>query len=208
MKPLTIKQEKFAQLVADGKTCQSCNQNIHISLFAKDKTSLDGLQRKCKLCNAKYRQENKDKRTQYLQDNKEKLSKQNKEYIEKNLERRKEYKKEYREINKKEISKYNSEYAKSEKGKLHNRQNVRRHRTLQKDGDITSKQLVELVLTQSKCYWCGVEHNGIYHLDHYYPLSKGGKHTISNIVISCPSCNIGKRDTDPHKYAIKHGRLA
>ena len=190
------------------KPCKKCKVEMPLDSFAKDSTKKDGLQTVCKECNAKYRKENKEQRKKYLLYNKEKHAQQNKEYISKNIERRKEYTSKYREDTKKLISEYNQNYARSEKGKLHNRQNVRRHRTLQKDGDITASQLVELVSKNDKCYWCGKEHNGKYHLDHYYPLSKGGKHTISNIVISCPSCNIGKKDKDPHEYALIHGRLA
>lgn len=32
------------------------------------------------------------------------------------------------------------------------------------------------------------------HVDHIYPICRGGKHTVSNICRSCPNCNIQKRD--------------
>ena len=45
------------------------------------------------------------------------------------------------------------------------------------------------------------------HLDHYIPLSKGGEHTLSNLVISCPHCNLSKNAKDPYIFANSIGRL-
>lgn len=197
-KPLTPKQEKF---------CHKCQETIAIGMFAKDLSKKDGLQRVCKKCNAEYRLANKDKRTKYLQDNKEKLSQQNKLYIQKNIDKRIAYKKQYRQENKEHIAKYNAEYMKTDKGKIHNRNNVRRRRSQIKDSDLTTSQIIELKTTTTKCYWCHSELNEKYHLDHYIPLSRGGKHTISNIVISCPSCNLSKQDKMPEEFARQIGRL-
>lgn len=33
------------------------------------------------------------------------------------------------------------------------------------------------------------------HLDHIYPISKGGIHSITNVVWSCASCNLRKSDS-------------
>lgn len=41
------------------------------------------------------------------------------------------------------------------------------------------------------CAYCGIELKD-YHLEHVTPLSRGGSHSKSNIVISCPSCNLSK----------------
>ena len=37
------------------------------------------------------------------------------------------------------------------------------------------------------------------HLDHYMPLSKGGAHSISNVVWSCAACNLTKNNKLPIK---------
>lgn len=57
------------------------------------------------------------------------------------------------------------------------------------------------------CYWCGTDCQGSYHVDHYTPLSKGGLHVISNLVIACPSCNLRKSAKDPYVFAASMGRL-
>lgn len=39
------------------------------------------------------------------------------------------------------------------------------------------------------------------HLDHIYPLSKGGMNTDGNIQILCKTCNLLKRDKLPHEWS-------
>lgn len=58
-----------------------------------------------------------------------------------------------------------------------------------------------------QCYWCGKKCAQKYHVDHYVPLSKGGKHEVSNLVISCPRCNLKKNAKDPYEFANTVGRL-
>jgi 5-methylcytosine-specific restriction endonuclease McrA len=72
-------------------------------------------------------------------------------------------------------------------------------------GEFSSSD-IELMLRQQKekCYWCGKPLNGEYHVDHRIPLSKGGKNDPSNIVISCPHCNLSKGAKMPWEWI---GRL-
>jgi len=45
-----------------------------------------------------------------------------------------------------------------------------------------------------KCYWCLKTFLGkTCHPDHIVPLSKGGAHSLSNLCISCPTCNFSKQ---------------
>lgn len=57
------------------------------------------------------------------------------------------------------------------------------------------------------CHWCSSQCSDSYHVDHYQPLSKGGKHVVGNLVISCPSCNLRKNAKDPYEFAASMGRL-
>lgn len=57
------------------------------------------------------------------------------------------------------------------------------------------------------CYWCGIKCPKKYHIDHYEPLSKGGKHVVANLVIACPKCNLKKSAKDPYEFAATVGRL-
>ena len=49
----------------------------------------------------------------------------------------------------------------------------------------------------NKCAYCGKE--GKLTQDHITPLSRGGHHSIQNIVPACHSCNSKKKDKDPLK---------
>ena len=65
------------------------------------------------------------------------------------------------------------------------------------DKSINIKSLAELRdIQKNKCYYCSIELDfttkGKTHLDHYIPLSKGGTHSISNVVWSCDKCNLQK----------------
>lgn len=46
-----------------------------------------------------------------------------------------------------------------------------------------------------KCQYCGCSApDVILHVDHIEPVSKGGDNTITNLITSCESCNLGKSD--------------
>ena len=47
------------------------------------------------------------------------------------------------------------------------------------------------------CAYCGKKSSGGLTQDHITPLSKGGDHTLSNIVPSCRSCNSAKNTNPP-----------
>ena len=42
----------------------------------------------------------------------------------------------------------------------------------------------------TSCFWCGVQtQDGALTLDHLVPVSKGGSHHLSNLVLACQRCN-------------------
>lgn len=55
-----------------------------------------------------------------------------------------------------------------------------------------------------KCWHCFKAVGKRFHVDHLIPLRKGGKHDASNIVISCPTCNLRKKDRLCYQW---NGRL-
>lgn len=49
-----------------------------------------------------------------------------------------------------------------------------------------------------RCFWCGLEtRDGDRHLDHVWPLSKGGFHDVANLVLACGPCNLKKGARSP-----------
>jgi len=82
-----------------------------------------------------------------------------------------------------------------------------RRKNIEVDGASSSEVAAWAKSEIKVCHWCGVKCESDYHIDHYFPLSKGGKHDISNLVISCPTCNVRKNAKDPYKFAQQRGRL-
>jgi 5-methylcytosine-specific restriction endonuclease McrA len=46
-------------------------------------------------------------------------------------------------------------------------------------------------LKSNSCFYCGGQSA---HIDHVIPISKGGQHSIGNLVAACAFCNISKND--------------
>lgn len=81
-------------------------------------------------------------------------------------------------------------------------------RRSQTDGGVSTRDLHEWTEAKPKvCYWCGSRCKSNYHVDHYVPLSRGGKHEIENLVIACAPCNLKKNAKDPFDFAREVGRL-
>jgi len=162
----------------------------------------------------------------YAENNKEKLLERNRRYREKNKEtialKQKKYQRErylqktkeilernrkYRLNNLGKTKEYSKNYRKTDKGKAIQRNAHSLRRTRREEGDVTTNEMIELQKTKI-CYWCNckIKENDL-NIDHYIPISKGGKHTISNLVASCSKCNLDKRAKDPQEYANSLGRL-
>lgn len=59
-------------------------------------------------------------------------------------------------------------------------------------GDPTELQERISNIYEESCVWCGSEDN--IHVDHIWPLSKGGAHAAYNLQALCGSCNSRKGD--------------
>jgi 5-methylcytosine-specific restriction endonuclease McrA len=69
---------------------------------------------------------------------------------------------------------------------------------------IVEWELSKRELLFNKCVYCQQEFPAkIMHVDHFFPISKGGKHSVENLVISCPSCNCSKGAKDPFEFIRK-----
>ena len=87
---------------------------------------------------------------------------------------------------------------------------VKRMMTGEHDSDITLEKLYQrdggvCYLCGAKCNWTdGEVRNGTFvagqtypSIDHVRPLSKGGRHTWSNVKLACRGCNSRKRNLEP-----------
>ncbi|QJE03032.1 hypothetical protein HH212_26100 [Massilia forsythiae] len=82
-----------------------------------------------------------------------------------------------------------------------------RRRQRELGGDPTAMICAWQQTARKVCYWCGIKCPKLYHVDHYAPLAKGGKHEVRNLVIACRKCNLKKNARDPYEFAATMGRL-
>ena len=76
------------------------------------------------------------------------------------------------------------------------------------EGKHTFDEVLALLEKQGgKCVYCRKSIRSKYHADHIVPLAKGGSNWISNIQLTCPTCNFRKNRTDPITYAQRIGLL-
>ena len=131
------------------------------------------------------------------------------DYYNKNKERISQRGREYRVRTRKQRNEASKKWAAANPEKVKAiKQNYKAKRRKWESSGQSSKEIGEWAKEQKKvCYWCDVKCDHNYHIDHYKALSKGGKHCTSNMVISCPTCNVTKQAKDPYEWAQEVGRL-
>ena len=81
-----------------------------------------------------------------------------------------------------------------------------RRRAQETGGDSTAQLRDWEKAAVKVCFWCDADCLDNYQVDHFYPLSRGGRHERQNLVIACPPCNRRKGAKDPHAFAASLGR--
>ena len=220
------------------KICTKCKVGQDLSCFGKKTSASDGLAHRCRKCVREYRQSNKEHIQEYyksyyynnqaqIKATRDDNNAYYKNYYQSNkktiIEKSKEYQKKYNEINrdiilakrrlynqkkKKERLEYDKKYRQTPEGKISSKNRNHKRRSITRNGDVTTLQLMELEQNAKVCYWCNISLKKVkVHIDHYVPLSKGGSHTLSNLVVSCPKCNQTKSAKDPLDFAQSLGKL-
>lgn len=175
--------------ITPTKYCKKCGEEFPrtAEYFAPDKRVRDGLQARCRSCQsaatADWDTRNPHKRS-------ERLKRYYRSHVTEFHHRRHEH-----------------WLLSRDKHRIH--MHLRRARLLKAGGSFTAAQIRKLYkLQKGKCWWqgpeCTIDLGGRYHIDHRIPLSRGGSNDISNIVLSCPRCNLSKHDKMPSEFV---GRL-
>lgn len=228
----TPKASQAPSLIEDGmKQCTKCLEIFPATSDYFHKHTRLGLQPRCRTChledNKAYRDahvtENRLRSQQYHAANRETINAKRRQYRKDNkqiinarrragysIERdrrlnsgRRTYQK-YRE----NYRKRRRDYAMSHRQQYLVRGAMRRALELNAPGTYTLQDVERQYRRQKgKCYYCHNRVNwGKHHVEHIVPLSRGGSNDPSNLVISCPTCNLKKHNKMLHEWP-EGGRL-
>jgi 5-methylcytosine-specific restriction endonuclease McrA len=191
------------------KTCVRCNQDLPLDAFFSARNRPDGKYPYCRQCNKDWVRERAAKDPKAEAERRARKKVYDAEYNKRHkLKKSKQVKRRY-EAKAEEIK------AKIREWQVKNKERVRAYKATNKarrrssfETGIKGADLLLWKQQQAKvCYWCKAKCARHYHVDHYVPLAKGGKHEIGNLVISCPTCNLRKNAKDPFEFAREIGRL-
>jgi len=152
------------------KACSTCKRDQPLSHYSACSKVKSGLNARCKSCeklrHKKDYEANKDYNLEWAR-----------QYRQDNYERRLEIERESRQKNK-------ERYRPSKNA----RQRVRNKILAEKKYLILDKELRRIY--KSPCFKCGSTENQS--LDHIIPISRGGNHSVGNIMTLCFTCNASK----------------
>jgi len=190
----------------DGyKTCSKCltEKEINIDNFSKAASQKDGFHSYCKECQKEYWASYKIRNTTTINNRR-----REKYYLNRISEIKKAI--EYQKSNKDKVKVYKIRHAKKRSAHIVERvirwksNNPIHYKMLRQfvraeNVDLNIENFIELFKTyqtntnEYKCHYCDCRIPlSKTTIDHVIPISKGGRNEISNLVISCLSCNVKK----------------
>ena len=179
------------------KTCNKCKVQKDLSGFSKDKAKKDGLQAKCKACDAEYKKENHEsvlaRNAKWYQENREAKSAYEAEYRKDNREARSAYHAEWYQENRESVLAQKAEYGKANPDKCRANQAKRRAAKLQRTPSWVDFEAIKAVYAEAHRL---ESLDGIpRHVDHEIPLQGelvSGLHIASNLQILTAEENLSK----------------
>lgn len=198
--------------MSQSKTCSRCKQTFNADNFAKDRSKKSGLSSACKLClrerDKKYRLENCEKyllkAKTYRDKNKEICNQRTKNWQQQNKQKAYETAKKWRQSNKEKVKEYDRRYRQklTKEQRREERQKYlqknpnyyldgnyqRRMRVNQQRFKVSKKEITKL--KSQSCFYCQSQEKIV--IDHVIPLSRGGSHSVGNLVSACQKCNLSK----------------
>lgn len=152
------------------KVCKGCEQAKPDSLFALSNVTKSGLSSRCKAC------ESERGKARYRKI-KAKAIEQARQYRKDNYDKRLEIERKSRLKNKEK-----------NRPSKNARQSIRNRTLTHTPYLILDKELRKIY--NSPCFMCGCTENQS--LDHIIPISRGGSHSVGNIMTLCLQCNMSK----------------
>lgn len=199
--------------MTNSKACSVCKQTKPFDEFRKNRTKKFGLDSQCKPCvkaaEKIWREGHKEVKAArdkaYRLANPEKVRARQRRWEKKNAEKEKNRKNAYYSANKDlwrergrvwQKNNPDKENAKKRKWRSENPDKAVQERHLYrkrlKENGIfeISKKDWRYLLNQKNCFYC--ERQTKLTLEHVVPVSRGGRHSIGNLVMACKTCNSSK----------------
>ena len=187
------------------------NERARYSEYDKERRPEASKELKRKLCRLRY-YNNKEEANRYSREynakNSIKIKDYRAEYYKQNCDKIKEMANEYRKQNPEKVKQFCKDWVKNNPDRA--RECWAKRRADKRNAKCGNQKLIAewrrfwSSLEFVPCYWCGKKiPPKIAHADHVLPLTKGGKHSIENLVISCRHCNLSKKNSLPENWAKK-----
>lgn len=195
-----------------SKKCNRCGEVKELHLFPNNSASPDGHYSLCKECRAvaaaarrerpDVKAREKERLAKQYQDNKEELLKKRAIRYRENIDRDKKTCHEWREKNLDRHREMCRNWARNHPENMRAIVAKRRALKLKADGSYTKNDIKKLKTDQKNvCVVCGVDLDvSGFHVDHIYPLSKGGSNWPNNLQLLCPTCNRKKGSKTPDEF--------
>lgn len=174
--------------------------------------------------NTAYRESRREELRQYarkyVKEHHEEVLRKGRQYYTEHREERADYRAKHYRDNRESIIDRSMRYYRTERGRFVHQISGRnrRSRKRQTPGTLTPEQIqAKLKAQKYRCYYAACGHakfqkkdgKYIYHLEHTIPISRtehNPRNDINYVVLSCPSCNLSKKDKLPHEWT-DGGRL-
>lgn len=161
---------------------------------------------KVKACSAAYRSENPEQARAWRKANPDKIRRHNANYFarhsEKHQARTRAYVEAHPEVRKRISATYRAGHPDVA------RRGHSKYRALKKGATLGDTVLISAWekrwrrKKRVECYWCkDVLPGKDCHQDHIVALSRGGTHSIENLCIACPRCNLSKQAKSPSEWS-------
>lgn len=178
--------------------CVRCSNRRSVEWQKKNPEATRAIKQRTR---AKHRQSDREYALRYYEEN----LKDSAEYKRKKAA----YDREYRRKNKERLAAVKAEWRAKNADLIREvkRSHKHRRRAVKRDGMSGAELAAWVQKTPKRCYWCGESCGDDFHVDHYKPLARGGRHEEDNLVMSCPTCNLQKSAKHPYEFAAEVGRL-
>jgi 5-methylcytosine-specific restriction endonuclease McrA len=163
------------------KRCNRCKKEKQLSEFHKNKRMDDGLNPECKTCKAKRGKERYKKVGHIMR---QQMADQRKRDYEHRIE-----------IERRSREKHRARYRPMKAAQQQVRYRLKNNNKYR----ILEKELRRLY--HNPCHICGSREDQS--VDHIIPLSKGGRHSIGNMMTLCRSCNASKSNNYLFEWKLK-----